>query len=152
MGRTTPLCPQCQEVGPDTVIEHSTLGLIQYETCRDCTFHNLSRTSSQGQFVMSCYATQDELNRDRYALHYLTCVRDMKYQMYQISTAYPRYTLTRRAPVHTLLGWTSAAVFVPVTPSCISHLRLATLAGSASCDCSPQGGPYETHRLSFAHI
>ena len=96
MGRTTPLCPQCQEVGPDTVIEHSTLGLIQYETCRDCTFHNLSRTSSQGQFVMSCYATQDELNRDRYALHYLTCVRDMKYQMYQISMAYPRYTLTRR--------------------------------------------------------
>lgn len=96
MGRTTPLCPQCQEVGPGTVIEHSTLGLIQYETCRDCTFHNLSRTSSQGQFVMSCYATQDELNRDRYALHYLTCVRDMKYQMYQISTAYPRYTLTRR--------------------------------------------------------
>ena len=37
MGRTTPLCPQCQEVGPDTVIEHSTLGLIQYETCMRST-------------------------------------------------------------------------------------------------------------------
>ena len=48
MGRTTPLCPQCQEVGPETVVEHSTLGLIQYETCRDCTYHNLSRASLQG--------------------------------------------------------------------------------------------------------
>ena len=96
MGRTTPLCPRWPEVGPETVVEHSTLGLIQYETCRDCTYHNLLRASLQGQLVLGCYATKDELERDRYALHYLTCVRDMKYQMYQASTAYPRYTLTRR--------------------------------------------------------
>ena len=95
MPRTTPACPQCQEFCTETTIEHSTLGLIQYPTCRDCTYHNLLRAASQGQFVMSCYARKEDLERDRYALHYLTCLRDMKYQMYQVSPTYPRYTMTR---------------------------------------------------------
>ena len=55
--------------------------MITFPTCESCTLQRLQQTHDVGGFVMSKYATVTDLERDRYAFHYLSHVKNMKYQI-----------------------------------------------------------------------
>ena len=88
-------CPQCHEHKPLTRISHSTLGEIIYPTCQACTYQQLHHTATIGGFVMSQYATVRHLERDRYAYHYLDCLKGMTYRMEYVTAEVPTPILTR---------------------------------------------------------
>lgn len=95
MTLATRACPTCQEPHQETRIVHSTLGEIHYPTCQACTLQRLQQTATIGGFVMSKYARQIHLERERYAYHYLTCLKGMTYRMEYPNVESPTPLLTR---------------------------------------------------------